>query len=131
MQTSEFLGYEVRLSNSAISPTGQHASLNRTLTRSPEHALQICAVAGIPSMRVSQVAECAPIGVVDDVADVLFSFLLTGTAHDTHRRPNLNVAAMFTRQALRLCNTLDAGFWRVNPIEVHIRVTDGELAPGW
>ena len=87
-------------------------------------------VAGVARVHVGEISQRSPVGVVDDVLDVVLGFLLGRSADNANRRPDLDVAAALTRQSLGLRDALDTGLGRVHAIEVHIRVADGELAAG-
>src|SRR5438034_8703557 len=79
-------------------------------------------------VQVGEIADRAPVGVLDDVLKVVIGLLLRGAADDSHRRPHLDVAAVLTGKAFGLGDTWGAGFGCLDCVEMHVRVADREPA---
>ena len=65
--------------------------------------------AGVALVHVGEISQCSPVGVVDDVLDIVIGFLLGRAADDDYGRPDLDDAPTLTRQALGLRDALDTG----------------------
>ena len=81
-------------------------------------------------MHLGQVPDRAPVGVVDDVLDVVVGFFLGGAADDADGRPHLNRAPVRACESLRLRDTRGARLRRLDRIEVHVGVSNREQATG-
>src|SRR5262245_5527377 len=110
VQSGEFPGYSVRITNRTVGSTRQDTPLNAVGAATSQYALRVGACAGVARVGLGQIAYSAPIGVVDDVLHVVIGFLLGRAADNAHGRPELDVATVLTRQALGLCDALDTGF---------------------
>src|SRR5438552_8638694 len=81
-------------------------------------------------MHLGEISDRAPVGVVEDILEVVIGLLLGGTADDAHGRPHLDGATALTRQSLGLGDAPGTGLWCFDRVEMHVRVADGELASG-
>src|SRR2546425_5429691 len=81
-------------------------------------------------MHLGEISDRSPVGVVEDILEVVIGLLLGGTADDAHGRPHLDVATALTRQSLGLGDAPGTGLWCFDRVEMHVRVADGELASG-
>src|SRR3989442_7767212 len=79
-------------------------------------------------MHLGEISDRSPVGVVEDILEVVIGLLLGGTADDAHGRPHLDGATALTRQSLGLGDAPGTGLWCFDRVEMHIRVADGELA---
>jgi hypothetical protein len=120
VQPGEIAHNRIRIPNRTISPACQDAPLYLVCAVAPQQALRVGARAGVACVQVGQMPDGSPVSVIHDVLDVVIGFLLGGAADNANRRPNLDLATVFTRQALGLRNTRTTGFGRVDTIKVHI-----------
>src|SRR2546427_5675052 len=81
-------------------------------------------------MHLGEISDRSPVGVVEDILEVVIGLLLGGTADDAHGRPHLDVATALTRESLGLGDAPGTGLWCFDRVEMHVRVADGELASG-
>src|SRR5436309_2158949 len=81
-------------------------------------------------MHLGEISDRSPVGVVDNILEIIIGLLLGGTADDAHGRPHLDVATTLTRQSLGLGDAAGTGLWCFDRVEMHIRVVDGEPASG-
>jgi hypothetical protein len=131
VEPDKLLGDRVRIPNSTVGPARQYPALNLTCATAPEHALRVGATLSVARMHIVEISQRSPIGVVDNVSYVVLGFLQGGPTDNAYRRPDLDSAPLFTRQTLRLSNALTAILGCVDPIEVQVRVADGEATTGW
>ena len=130
LQPGEFLGDSVWSTNDTVGAACQGPPLYRVCAATPQQALRVGPRAGIALVHVGEISQRSPVGVIDDVLDVVIGFLLGRSADDANGRPDLDVAPTLTRQPFRLSDALNTGLGCVDAIEVHVRVTDRELASG-
>src|SRR5579859_4846513 len=68
---------------------------------------------------------------VDYVRRELGRFARRGSAPDPHRGPHFDPAPTLERQPFRLGHAFGTVFGHFDAVEMHVRVANGKVAPGW
>src|SRR5438477_5491181 len=90
-------------------------------------AFRVGARAGILGMQVRQVSERAPVGVLDQVRDVVVGLGLGLSANDADGSPDLDLPSNVAGLLLCVGYAVGAVLGRAHTVEVHVRVLNGEF----
>src|SRR5207248_11350750 len=104
------------ITSDTVGTARQGASLRRVGAAAAQQSLRVGTRAGVALVHVGEIAQSSPVGVVDDVLNVIIGFLPSWSADDAHGRPALDGATTLMRQALCLRNALDTGLGCVHAI---------------
>ena len=128
LESRELPHDRVGITHDAVRPTREGPPRDRVVGAVHE-ALRIRRLAPFLRVQVGQIADRSPVGVIDDVLEVVVGLPLSRAADDADRRPHLDVAAALARQSLGLGDTGGAGLRSLHRVEVQVRVADRERAP--
>src|SRR4030095_13368421 len=81
--------------------------------------LRIRRLAPFLRVQVGQISDRSPVGVIDDVLEVVVGLPLGRATDDADRRPHLNLPTPRPRQSLGLGDAGGAGFPRLPHVQAH------------